>query len=227
VERINGKNVLITGCTTELGSALAMAFAEEKANLALVSTQRRPLEDLERNAGIYRTRVYAYRCDMADLKDVDRMLKIMRGHFDNIDIAVFITERQDDRDFSRTTTADLTAALAATVAAPIHLLQHLLPGMSARGSGHIVQISTPDAYGASYGRTIPSACEAAMSGFYRSLRAEIKAFNLGDIGLTTVVSNLNDKRDMQHGAKKIIHAIKKESTGLSLPFSLAFRRMLS
>jgi short-subunit dehydrogenase len=69
--------------------------------------------------------------------------------------------------------------MAAPYFAAFHVTRAFLPGMVSRGSGHIVNVTSPAAYVAWPGATGYTAARWAMRGFTEALRADLRGTGVG------------------------------------------------
>lgn len=134
--KIPGSRVLITGATRGIGLDLARGFAEAGADVALVARSEQPLRELaERFGG------RAYACDLADRAAVRTLLPRVEAHGP---VDILVNNAADER-IGRFTDMDaetLEFMVALNVLATAELTRQALPGMLARGRGHVVNISS-------------------------------------------------------------------------------------
>lgn len=85
---LSGKNALITGGNRGLGKAIALAMAEQGANIAIVcrdnAKAKETLGELRQYGGKYES----FPCDITDLKTVRKTVAEVYGSFGHIDILV-------------------------------------------------------------------------------------------------------------------------------------------
>ncbi len=220
MERTIGKNVLITGAAAGLGKALAHAFARQKVNLALFDENRRALEDVERETSVFRTRVYGYRCDMGDVRDIDRTIKIMRGHFDSIDIIVVTPTAAQEKAFVASTAEEAATTIQKNLIGPIRLAQHFIETMVRGNSGHLVHIVTPSGCGGTPGKVIFSAAETGFVGYSTALRKELARAGMAGVKITDVIVRAEGDKNLEAAAERIAQAVRHDKKKIVIPFSL-------
>ena len=165
---LTGKIALVTGSTAGIGAETARLLAAAGAEVVVTG------RSAERGAATVRTVTDhggRARFVPADLTDLDslRHLADEAGAVDVLvnNAAVFPgapTTSQDVESFD--------AALAANVRAPYFLTAALAPGMVARGSGSIVNVSTMAARVGMPGLSLYSATKAALESLTRTWAAE-------------------------------------------------------
>src|SRR5919199_3639199 len=135
---------LITGASKGLGREIARAYA--RTGLRLVITARRAAA-LERAATELRqlTDVLALAGDVADAAHVERLVKLAEARYGRIDVLVNNASELGPSPMpglALLPPEQLEAILRTNLVAPLRLIQLVLPGMRARGSGLIVNVSS-------------------------------------------------------------------------------------
>jgi len=139
-----GKAILITGASSGIGEATAMAVAELGATPILVARRAaelaRVVEEVEKRGG----RAFAYPCDLTDGPSVDRLLAQVLSEHDGVDMLVNNAGRSIRRSIalSYDRPHDFERTMAINYIAPVRLILGLLPQMVERKSGHVVNILT-------------------------------------------------------------------------------------
>jgi len=134
--QIAGSRVLITGASRGIGRDLARGFADAGADVALLARSEGPLRELAERFG---GRAYP-----VDLTDRDAL----RGVLDRVEAdgpVDILVNNAGDECIGRFTDMDadtLAFILTLNALAPAELTRQALPGMLARGKGHIVNISS-------------------------------------------------------------------------------------
>ena len=168
---LNGKIALVTGSTAGIGAEVARLLAAAGAEVVVTG------RNAERGAATVGSitaaggRAHFVPADLSDLDSLQR-LAAEAGAVDILvnNAAIFPgapTVSQDVVSFD--------AALAANIRAPYFLTAALAPGMVARGSGSIVNISTMAARIGMPGLSVYSATKAALESLTRTWAAEFSA----------------------------------------------------
>ena len=170
--KFSGRIVWITGASSGIGEALALAFAAAGAHLILSS--RRPAE-LER-VRLACARPADHLClplDLAQSATFPAAVATVLARFGAIDLLVNnggVSQR------ARAVDADPAverAIMEVDYFAPVALTKAVLPAMLARRSGHIVVVSSVMGYVGTPGRSSYAAAKHALHGYFDSLRAEL------------------------------------------------------
>jgi NAD(P)-dependent dehydrogenase (short-subunit alcohol dehydrogenase family) len=182
-QRFSGKVVVITGASSGIGAAAASQFASEGATVALVARTEGALEKV---AADIRGRGGAARAFPADVSDAQACAEVLRqvdASFGGIDVLVnnagygyrAAVEEGDD--------ADIAALFATNFFGPVALIKAVLPGMRARRSGAIVNISSIGARICPPGSGYYAATKAALEGLSGSLRKELAPLGISVVAV--------------------------------------------
>ena len=86
---LTGKNVLITGSSMGIGKAIALAFAEQGANVLINYVGNDQIAETTRlEAEKFEVKAFKYNADVSDSKQVSEMFQYMDKHLGDIDILV-------------------------------------------------------------------------------------------------------------------------------------------
>jgi short-subunit dehydrogenase len=184
-DSIKGRTVLITGASSGIGAAAALAIGRAGGQVLLVARTRDKLEaiadEVYESGGV----AYVHPCDLSDLDDIDRMAAEVLDEHGHVDVLVNNAgksiRRSVDRSYDRF--HDYQRTMALNYFAPVKLILDLLPGMRARRTGHIINISTIGLQVNTPRFAAYVASKAALDAFSRSIGPEI----IGDgVHVTTI-----------------------------------------
>jgi short-subunit dehydrogenase len=171
---LEGRRVLLTGASRGIGIFMAEAFAGAGARLAVVA---RDGEALTAVASRWGGDAYvADLCDREQLRDIVARVEADGGPVDvivnnaGIETAGSITSQSAD---------DIEHLLRLNLLAPAELCRQALPGMVARGRGHLVLISSMAAFGTLPGLGIYGASKAGVSRLAAGMRADLHGLGVG------------------------------------------------
>lgn len=141
---LRGRVIMITGASSGIGRSTALAVARRGAVPLLVA--RRPDELAEVRAEIEAAggTAYVYPCDLTDAESVDALVKQVLADHDAVDALVNNAGRSIRRSVALSVDRmhDFERTMALNYFAPLRLVLGLLPRMRARGSGHVVNVTT-------------------------------------------------------------------------------------
>lgn len=166
--QVRGSRVLLTGASRGIGAALARRLHADGATLALVA---RPSADLERVADDLGAT--AYPCDLSDRDQVAGLAARVEAD-GPVDVLVNNAGVSNVGWFADRTHDELDRLMQVNLLAPMHLTRDVLPGMLARGRGHVVNISSMAAVFSPPGLTAYGTSKAGLSHFTSGLRADLR-----------------------------------------------------
>ena len=189
---LEGKVAVITGASRGIGAGIAQRFAAEGATVALVARTAEPgashldgslqetVETIEAAGG----RAIAITADLADSRfDADTLIETVTQELGPIDVLVNNAAACFYLSWDTMSAKRFQIMFAANVDAPWRLSRAVLPGMTARGYGHIVNISSTvvdhpvgppySTFHAEYGATLYGASKAALERMSTGLAAEV------------------------------------------------------
>jgi short-subunit dehydrogenase len=159
--------VWITGASSGIGAALAAAFAGEGARLVLSGRRRAALEAVAARVQPDAAILPFEATDWAALAGVVEQAGAVEVLVNNAGIS--------QRSLAVDTRPEVYRTIVETdLLAPIWLTQLVLPGMVARGSGHIVGISSVAGRLGTVLRTGYCAAKHGLIGYLDALRAEVE-----------------------------------------------------
>lgn len=170
--RFKGHVVWITGASSGIGEATALAFAREGARLVLSS--RRPEElDRVRLACDRPGEHLIVPLDLARSETFPALVAGVLARCDRVDVLVN-NGGTSQRAFAADTRPEVERTLMEVdYFGPVALTKSLLPAMRARRTGQVVVISSVMGYLGTPGRSTYAAAKHALHGYFDSLRAEV------------------------------------------------------
>jgi NAD(P)-dependent dehydrogenase (short-subunit alcohol dehydrogenase family) len=165
----------ITGCSTGLGRALAQAVLERGENAAITARDARGLADL---AKAYPDTALALTLDVTDDEQVIAAVRQAEDAFGGIDVLVNNAGYGYRAAVEEGDPADVRRLFATNFFGPVALIKAALPGMRARRSGAIVNISSIGALRRPPGSGYYAASKAALEAMTGSLRTEAEPLGI-------------------------------------------------
>jgi short-subunit dehydrogenase len=172
--RLKGAVVLITGASSGIGTATALAFARRRARLALCARRIDHLNDVAercRRAGAME--VMVRKADIGRAAEARAFVLAALQMYDRVDVLVNnagvgwvgrLAEMPDE---------DITALLNTNLAGAIWTTQAVLPTMIGAGRGTIVNVSSVVGFRAVPYSAVYSATKYGMVGMSHALRGEL------------------------------------------------------
>jgi short-subunit dehydrogenase len=167
---LRGRTVLLTGASGGLGRAIARELSQRGATPVLTGRRAELLEPLAAETG---GRFVA--CDLADAAAVDRLLADAGA----VDVLIANAGLPASGHIETFTVEEIDRALAVNLRAPIVLARRLAEPMAARGSGHVVFMSSLSGKVASGGGSVYAATKFGLRGFAHGLREDLRPSGVG------------------------------------------------
>lgn len=178
---LGGKVALITGATSGIGRATALAFAEAGASIVIGDVRERPICGGASTADVIREsggRAMFVETDVSEKSQVATLVKRAVQEFGRIDILVNNAGIGHVSSVEHTPDQVLRRLVEVNFYGVVYGAQAVLPAMRAQGSGHIINISSGAAmlglpYAGFYAAT-----KAAVMRFSEALRYELESSNI-------------------------------------------------
>ena len=136
------KQALITGASSGIGKATALAFAAEGINLALVSRESENLEAVAAAAREVGVKAEAYPLDLAKIEQVQSSISAIAAQLGAVDILVNSAGMGYTGSLTETSLADWQNVLDLNLTSVWQCILGVLPSMRDRGSGLIINVSS-------------------------------------------------------------------------------------
>jgi len=171
------KLMLITGASAGIGEEFAKQYAALGWDLALTARRADRLEKLARDMEEkYQVATIVISQDLARANSVDAILKEIKEAGRHVDGVVNNAGYGLPGTFFNTKWKDQAEFLRVLYTAPIELTHKVLPGMSERGFGRIINVASLAGYTpGSNGHTLYASVKSGMIKFSESINAEAKA----------------------------------------------------
>jgi len=171
MSRFEGRLVWITGASSGIGEALAVAFAAEGAKLVLSARRGSELRRVAARCGRAAS-VDVLPLDLGELSSLPAHAADVVARHGGVDVMVH-NGGISQRSLARDTTVEVDERLLrVNHLGPVALTKALLPSMASRGRGHFVVVSSLVGVFGTPLRSSYAASKHALHGFFDSLRAE-------------------------------------------------------
>ena len=162
-----GRHVIITGASSGIGRASAVAVAERGGTVFALARNAEALDDLVAEIREFGGDAHAFTCDVTDSASVEHTVKDILGRFGHVDYLVNNAGRSIRRSVSASTDRlhDYERVMAVNYFGSVRMVLALLPHWRERRFGHVVNVSSAGVQASSpkYSAYIPS--KAALDAF--------------------------------------------------------------
>lgn len=170
--RLKGKVAIVTGAGGGIGSATALRFAQEGAKVVVNDVRRESAEKVVAQIKAAQGEAMADATSISDKAAVDKMVATTIQTFGHIDILINNAGINKDAFAKKMTLDQWNDVLQVNLTGTFICCQAVIPHMSERNSGRIVNTSSIAALG-NLGQANYSASKAAIIGLTRTLALEL------------------------------------------------------
>lgn len=141
---LTGKHVIITGASSGIGRASAIAIAQRGATVFALARNGEALDELIAEIRAVGGEAHAFTCDVTDSGSVDHTVKDILGRFGHVDYLVNNAGRSIRRSVTASTDRlhDYERVMAVNYFGAVRMVLALLPHWTERRFGHVVNVSS-------------------------------------------------------------------------------------
>ncbi len=176
MKELGGKTVLVTGAASGIGRQTALAFAGEGSILLLADIDE--LEQAAREVRGIGAECRTYALDVSSREQVERVAAQVVSEFGGLDVLVNNAGVFVWADFLDTTLEDWEWMTGVNLWGAVYTMRAFLPGMIARGRGHIVNIASGGGLVTLPCLSAYSATKFALVGLSETLQHEVRGHNI-------------------------------------------------
>ncbi|MFY9763692.1 MAG: SDR family NAD(P)-dependent oxidoreductase, partial [Mycobacterium sp.] len=169
-----GRHVIITGASSGIGRAAAIAVAERGATVFALARNGEALDDLVAEIRANGGQAHAFTCDVTDSASVEHTVKDILGRFGHVDYLVNNAGRSIRRSVVNATDRfhDYERVMAVNYFGAVRMVLALLPHWRERRFGHVVNVSSAGVQARSpkYSSYLPT--KAALDAFSEVVSSE-------------------------------------------------------
>jgi len=170
---LKGLNVLITGGTTGIGRAAAVALAREGANVFIYGRDETFLQDALRDTAGLTGKVRGMTADQADPREVSRVFDQFAREFPSLD-ALINNAGIGGEDLAKQTDEGILYMVQTNFCGYLFCARQALQLMTKQRSGHIINIGSINAVEMNAGGETYTGTKAAIRAFSESLRKSVQ-----------------------------------------------------
>lgn len=136
------RRALITGASSGIGKATALAFAKAGIDIALVGRSQNNLEFVSKAAHEFGVEAQAFCVDLAEVAEVKAKIQAIAHEFGNIDILINNAGIGYTENLSDTPLEDWQQVINVNLTGVFQCMMGILPGMRQQGQGTIINIAS-------------------------------------------------------------------------------------
>lgn len=208
--KLQGKHVLVTGGSRGIGEQMAREFAARGARVTVVARNGEALQRVA--AAINGSHMVV---DLSDDAEVDTLIERVESSFGPVDVLVNNAGIETTTAFAVEDTREIRTVARVNLEVPMMLTRHALPGMLARGEGHVVFVSSLAGTAGFPGMSVYGATKSGILNFVNGLSRELKAT---DVNITVLSPGPvdTDMWDAVESAKASVHKVVRRFQKLQL-----------
>jgi 3-oxoacyl-(acyl-carrier-protein) reductase len=198
--KLKGRTALVTGGSRGIGRAVALALAEEGADVAVnyVSSESAARGVVEGIGKMGRRAILA-QADVSDYPDTFRMAQDVLREFGHLDILVNNAGINSDKTFTKMDHASWRKVLGTNLDGVFNCTKVFVDGMLSQGYGRVVNMTSVIGQIGNFGQANYAASKAGVAAFTKSLAKELagKGITVNAVAPgfieTEMVTNIPDK----------------------------------
>ena len=136
------RRALITGASSGIGKATALAFAKAGIDIALVGRSQNNLEFVSKAAHEFGVEAKAFCVDLAEVTEVKAKIQAIAHEFGNIDILINNAGIGYTGNLNDTPLEDWQQVINVNLTSVFQCMMGILPGMRQQGQGTIINIAS-------------------------------------------------------------------------------------
>jgi NADP-dependent 3-hydroxy acid dehydrogenase YdfG len=175
---LKAETVVVTGASSGIGHATAIAFAARGANMVLAARRQALLDQIRQEVEALGAQVLSVPTDVRDWKQVDSLAEVSLKRFGTIDVLVAYAGPCFRRPVRELTVKHIEDVMAVNFYGCLHCILEVLPIMVEQGSGHLVVVSSVDAT-----KGVPPDDAYVASEFAITALADVPRQELGGTGV--------------------------------------------
>ncbi|SFJ93301.1 NADP-dependent 3-hydroxy acid dehydrogenase YdfG [Paenibacillus sp. UNC496MF] len=176
--KMNEKVAIITGASSGLGKATAIAFAKEGANIVMAARRPEKLNEAADYVKSLGANVLALQTDISKADQVVQMVNLTLETFGRVDLLINNAAIDYPSPITELTTDQWDQIIGVNLSGMFYASKAVFPTMMKQNSGYIINISSVAGKKGWPNATAYCATKFAMAGFTQALNGEGKPYNI-------------------------------------------------
>ncbi len=172
MKKLENQTVIVTGGGGGIGGATCRRLATEGAKVAVfdmnLEAAQKVADGIKAEGGV----AQAFKCDITNRADVDSAVAAAESQLGHIAVLVNNAGWDVFKPFTKTVPAEWDKLIAINLTGALHMHHAVLPGMAARKSGRIINISSDAGRVGSSGEAVYAACKGGLIAFSKTIARE-------------------------------------------------------
>jgi 2-hydroxycyclohexanecarboxyl-CoA dehydrogenase len=176
--KLEGKTVVVTGAGSNIGRAIALAFARERSNVVIAEIDEAPGGKTAVEAAALGAPAIAIRTDVTKWESVQGMVRTVEQRFGRVDVLVNNVGWTRDALFVEKTREEWEREVQINLWGMINCTRAVLDGMIARKAGAIVSMGSDAGRMGEFREGVYGACKAGVMALSKSIAREVGKFGI-------------------------------------------------
>ena len=177
---LKGRVAVITGTSSGLGRQMAIAFANQGADLAILARRIEKLEDLKKELEKTNVKVLPIKCDVTNTEDINNAAKEVEKEYGKVDILVNCAGSSKDKGVLDMTDEEWSFTIDTDLTSVFKMTRAFTNIMKKNNYGRVINIASM--YGLVGNTEIPTIAYHSSKGgvvnFTRAAAAELAKYNI-------------------------------------------------
>lgn len=174
MKTLENMTAVVTGGSRGIGRAIALAMAQEGANVAILyAGNREAAEQTEQEIAQIGGKVRAYQCDVSSFEQTETITKQILEEFGQVDILVNNAGIVRDGFLLSMKEEAFNAVIDTNLKGAFHMIRHLYSHMMRKRSGRIINISSIVGLTGNAAQANYAAAKAGVIGLTKSTAKEL------------------------------------------------------
>jgi len=173
-----GKTVIVTGAGSNIGRAIALAFARERSNVVVAEIDETQGGKTAAEAAALGTQALAVRTDVTRWDSVQAMVRAVEDRFGRVDVLVNNVGWTRDALFVDKPHEEWEREIQLNLWGMIHGTRAVLDGMIARKGGAIVSMGSDAGRMGEFREGVYGACKAGVIALSKSIAREVGKYGI-------------------------------------------------
>lgn len=176
---LEGKTAIVTGASRGIGRGIALAFAEQGANVAFTySSSVEAANELEKELIALGVNAKGYKSNAASFDEAQKLADDVATEFGSIDVLVNNAGITKDNLLMRISEADFDTVIEVNLKSVFNMTKAVQKTMLKQRKGSIINMSSVVGVKGNAGQTNYAASKAGIIGFSKSVALELGSRNI-------------------------------------------------
>ncbi|MBQ9764870.1 MAG: 3-oxoacyl-[Lachnospiraceae bacterium] len=176
---LKGKKALVTGASRGIGRAIAVEFAKQGADVAIIyAGNEAAAEETKAECEKYGVNAITYKCNVADFEVSKDVVTQVKKEFGTIDILVNNAGVTRDGLVAMMKETDFDEVIDTNLKGTFNMIRHCTPIFIRNRGGRVINISSVSGIMGNAGQANYSASKAGVIGLTKAVARELAARNV-------------------------------------------------